>query len=104
MSADASAPKREPVDLLADEIESFLSPYRCSYHTTLVKILAPYAASLDEIEDLRGLLAQAGAVVKLTAKDWGLTHPDGSTARLEGVDQLLEQIDAALRGEPKEGM
>jgi hypothetical protein len=61
-------------------------------------------ACLDLIEDLRVLLAQAGAVVKLTAKDWGLTHPDGSTARLEGVEQLLEQIDAALRGEPKEGM
>jgi hypothetical protein len=91
-TSDASAPKREPVDLLADEIESFLSPYRCSYHTTLVKILAPYAACLDEIEDLRAALDKYGAHQIQCAQHFTREPCDC------GLDE------AAMRGEPKEGM
>jgi hypothetical protein len=97
MSTDASAPKREPVDAqrLRELCErAFERHWQMSGNGAVFEFLfaarTALPACLDLIEDLRALLQRASS---------RLYVHQGATTK-----QLVSEIDAALRGEPKEGM
>ena len=113
MSTDASAPKREPVDVAAlrERIAMLSRPWIHAKPSAVHKeeLIRDMGACLDlieeldtsnqrwigqavelrkEIEDLRALLLRA------------LDHMNGDGFAFD----VKQAIDAALRGEPKEGM
>jgi len=90
MSTDASAPKREPVDVqrLRDEWFATNRPGEFCY----LAHKRDLAACLDEIEKLRAMLR---AFIDLD---------DGDEQFAWKHEELFNRARAAMRGEPKEGM